>query len=164
MRKLVKRTKTVEGDPLISIMALVAMLIPMLLYGAVFVKFVTLDVNSPTIDRPGKEPPKEELQLTVFITDQGFHFKVNPERRQPWMAQAADGSGPDIPRTGDGWDFDALADRLKELKRDNRGERSIIFGAEDDIDFDILIEAMDYARGSDEEQLFPDVTLTRGVV
>jgi hypothetical protein len=163
MRRLIKRTRATRGDPLIAVLALVAMLIPMLLYGAVFLKFVTVDVKAPKIDPPGEEPIKE-LQLTVFITDQGFHFKVNPEFRQPWMVQSTDGAGPDIPRTDDDWDWVGLGERLREIKRDNKDERRITLGAEDDIDFDTLIKAMDHARGSDDEQLFPEVTLTRGVV
>jgi len=162
MRRLRRKIGTPAGDPLISVLALVAMLIPMLLYGVVFVKFKTLNVNAPKV---GDEvPPSEDLQLTVFITDQGFHFKVNPERRQPWMAQAGDGAGPDIPRRDDDWDWISLGERLRELKRDNTKERRITLGAEDDIDFDILIKVMDHARGTDDEQLFPEVTLTRGVV
>jgi hypothetical protein len=164
MRRLARRTKAAEGDPLISVLALVAMLIPMLLYGVVFVKFKTLDVRAPRTDGPPHVEPDRELRLTVFITDQGFHFKVNPEFRLPWMTQAVDCAGPDIPRTDDGWDFDELAARLKQIKSDHARERRITLGAEDDIDFDILIRAMDHARGSDEDQLFPEVTLTRGVV
>jgi biopolymer transport protein ExbD len=141
------------------------MLIPMLLYGVVFVKFHTLQVNAPK-SVPGKvaPEPREDLQLTLFVTDQGFHFKVNPEFRLPWMTQAVEGSGPDIPRTDEGWDFDELTARLKQIKRDHARERRITLGAEDDIDFDVLIRVMDHARGREGEQLFPEVTLTRGVV
>jgi len=149
---------------LISVLALVCMLIPLLLYGAVFVKFRTLKVNAPRVGDKVDPVEREDLQLTVFITDQGFHFKVNPELRLPWMSQATGAAGPDIPRTDDGWDFDELTARLKEIKRDHARERRITLGAEDDIDFDVLIKVMDRARGSESDQLFPEVTLTRGVV
>lgn len=158
-----------EGDPLIPIMNLVCMLIPLLLYGAVFVKFVTIQVNAPKISRaPSQQQPEknESLNLTVMITDQGFHFKVNPQFRQPWMSQATDtaSAGPDIPKKDDDWDFKEFNRRLKELKADHREELNIILGAEDDIEYDVLIRAMDHSRGTDEDPLFPSVTLTRGVV
>lgn len=149
---------------MISMLALVCMLIPMLLYGVVFVKFKTLDVKAPNTDGPPDAEPRKELQLTVFITDQGFHFKVNPEFRLPWMTQAIGGAGPDIPRADGGWDFDELTARLRQIKRDHARERCITLGAEGDVAFEVLIKAMDHARGSDDEQLFPEVTLTRGVV
>ena len=161
--------ETYEGDPLIPIMNLVCMLIPLLLYGAVFVRFITLEVNSPKMSNaPAEQPPdaNEKLNLTVMITDQGFHFKVNPRFRMPWMSQATEtaSAGPDIPKKDDDWDYDELNKRLKELKENHREERQLILGAEDDILFEVLIKSMDYSRGTDTEELFPDVTLTRGVV
>ncbi len=164
-----------EGDPLIPIMNLVCMLIPLLLYGAIFVRFITLEVNSPKMSNaPAEQPPdaEQKLNLTVMITDQGFHFKVNPRYRMPWMSMATEGSGssgPDIPKKDDDWDYDELNRRLKELKDNHREETQIILGAEDDIEFQVLIQAMDNSRGETTSEnkkgdLFPDVTLTRGVV
>ncbi|MDJ0761778.1 MAG: biopolymer transporter ExbD [Myxococcota bacterium] len=158
-----------EGDPLIPIMNLVCMLIPLLLYGAVFVRFITLEVNSPKMTNAPVEPPPdqaEKLNLTVMITDQGFHFKVNPRYRLPWMSMATEtaSAGPDIPKKDDDWDYEELNKRLKELKENHREERQLILGAEDDIQFEVLIRAMDYSRGEETNELFPDVTLTRGVV
>ncbi len=150
-----------EGDPLIPIMNLVCMLIPLLLYGAVFVRFVTIDVKQPNIGPIiDGEKDGESLDLTVMITDQGFHFKVRPTHRLPWMSQET----PDIPRKDSGWDFAALGEKLWEIKKLHRQETRIILGAEDNIAFDILIKAMDSARGTDQDVLFPDVTLTRGLV
>lgn len=169
MAKKRREQEAYQGDPLIPIMNLVCMLIPLLLYGAVFVRFMTLTVNAPKISRaPAQQPPdqNEALNLTVMITDQGFHFKVNPKHRMSWMSQATEtaSAGPDIPKKDDDWDFDEFTRKLKELKADHREERNIILGAEDDIKFEVLIKAMDYSRGTLEEPLFDVVTLTRGVV
>jgi biopolymer transport protein ExbD len=164
-----REMKPYEGDPLIPIMNLVCMLIPLLLYGAVFVRFVTLEVNSPRMSSaPSQQQPDkdEKLSLTVMITDQGFTFKVNPKFRLPWMSMATEAAsaGPDIPKKDDDWDFLELRAKLKELKENHREETQIILGAEDDIAFEVLIKAMDWSRGGEEDKLFPDVTLTRGVV
>ncbi len=151
-------------------MNLVCMLIPLLLYGAIFVRFMTLEVNSPRMSSAPVQPPPEQnekLNLTVMITDQGFHFKVNPKYRLSWMTMATEtgSSGPDIPKKDDDWDFKALNERLREIKENHREETQIILGAEDDIKFEVLIKAMDYSRGDgDADRLFPSVTLTRGVV
>jgi biopolymer transport protein ExbD len=164
MRRLRIRAAGSSGDPLIAVLALVSMLIPMLLYCAVFVRFRTLEVRAPRTIIERSAPPEQPLDLTVMITDQGFYFRVDPARRLPWMAQAVGAAGPDIPRTEAGLDFELLTDRLREIKRDNARETKIILGAEDHVPFDDLIQAMDHARGDDAEPLFPDVTLTRGVV
>ena len=159
---------SVEGDPLIPIMNLVCMLIPLLLYGAVFVRFMTIEVNSPRMSQvPTQQPPdqNEKLNLTVMVTDQGFTFKVNPKFRLPWMNMSTEGAsaGPDIPKKDDDWDYSELHKKLKEIKENHREETQIILGAEDDIKYEVIIKAMDWSRGSESDRLFPDVTLTRGV-
>jgi len=163
-----REVESVEGDPLIPILNMVCMLIPLLLYGAVFVRFVVIEVNSPRMSQvPQEQPPdqNEKLNLTVMITDQGFTFKVNPKFRLPWMSMATEtaAAGPDIPKKDDDWDFKELNKKLKEIKENHREETQIILGAEDDIKYEVIIKAMDWSRGTDSERLFPDVTLTRGV-
>lgn len=158
-----------EGDPLIPIMNLVCMLIPLLLYSAVFVRFMTLEVNSPKMSNaPSETPPDadEKLNLTIMVTDQGFHFKVNPRFRLPWMSMATEvaSAGPDIPKKDDDWDYKELNKRLREIKENHREENQLILGAEDDIKYEVLIKVMDHSRGEDDDPLFPSVTLTRGVV
>lgn len=156
-----------DGDPLIPILNLVCMLIPLLLYGAVFVKFHTLDVQAPkTLPCEGEHcDPKntDNLDLTVMLTNQGFYFKVNPKFKKPWMTQ--DHSvGPDIPKKDDTLDFAELNRKLRELKQEHKTETKIILGAEDDVQYEAIIKTMDHSRGTDTAPLFPNVILTRGVV
>ena len=157
-----RAAKSREVDPLIPIMNLVCMLIPLLIFGAVFVRYKVIDVH--TRERDGAVVSQEDaaLHLSVFITEQGFRLAVNPVHRQPWMVESrgsAD-SGPDIPKKEDGYDFLTLERRLRELKQNFSRENHIILGAEDNIAYDVLIKAMDASRGVDGD-LFPEVTLTR---
>jgi biopolymer transport protein ExbD len=149
-----------EGEPLVPILNLVCMLIPLLLYGAVFVRYSTLDVANQGPAGPPPTEPSEQLGLTVSITERGFHIKVNPAHRLSWMNRE---DGPQIPKSDDGWNYAALNERLSEVKRAADRETRIFLVAEDDIPFQVLIRTMDYARGDDDE-LFPDVILSRGVV
>lgn len=159
-----------EGDPLIPILNLVCMLIPLLLYGAIFVRYQALDVHAP---KPcvgdGCSPPPEisdKLDLAVMVTEQGFHIKVNPKFRQSWMVQAAGagGIGPDIPKKDEDWDFEALHRRLRELKSLHKTDMNIVLGAEDDVSYEVIIKTMDYSRGTANSPLFPNVQLSRGWV
>jgi hypothetical protein len=156
---------TNEGDPLVPMLSLTCLLIPLLLLGSVFVKYHVLPVGAPKYCTgagcESKPDTAEDLGLTLMITDQGFHLKVNPAHRKSWMAQ---GGGPDIPALDGGFDYRALTERLAEIKRDHRGETLLRLGAEDDIRLDVLIGAMDAARGTADAPLFPDVVLVRGVV
>ncbi len=152
-----------EGDPLIPLMNLVCLLIPLLLFGAIFVRFVVIDVQSPKIT-PSKREPAEALNLHVVVTDRGFHLKVNPRFRQPWMTSVSGAGIPDIPKKDDHWDFDALNRRLLQLKELNSGESAMILSAEDDVAYEVLIKTLDHSRGTPQTPLFPEVTLGRGVV
>ena len=167
MAILRREMESYEGDPLIPVMNLVCMLIPLLLYGAVFLRFMTIEVNSPRMSNVPQEQPEqnEKLNLTVMITDQGFTFKVNPKFRLPWMSMSTEtaSAGPDIPKKDDDWDYKELNKKLKEIKENHREETQIILGAEDDIKYDVLIQTMDWSRGTENDRLFPNVTLTRGV-
>lgn len=151
-----------EVDPLIPIMNLVCMLIPLLIFGAVFVRYKVVNVDAPKNNISILPSDENALHLTVFITSQGFRFRVNPVHRQSWMLQSRDGvdTGPDIPNKEDGYDFLTFEKRLRELKQNFNRENHIVLGAEDNIAYDILIKAMDASRGVNED-LFPEVTLTR---
>ena len=80
------------------------------------------------------------------------------------MATETASAGPDIPKKDDDWDYEELNRKLKEIKDLHREESLIILGAEDDIALEVLIRTMDFSRGTEEDVLFPNVTLTRGVV
>ncbi len=156
-----------EVDPLIPILNLVCMLIPLLIFGAVFVSYHTLAVSAPPGQGAAKNvpPTTEKLNLSVMITDQGFHFKVNPKHRLVWMVAADEiaESGPDIPKKDDAYDFAALEDRLIEIKARHPGEHRILLGAEDEIAYDVIIKTMDASRGPKSER-FPLVQLVRGII
>ena len=152
-----------QGDPLIPILNLVCMLIPLLLYGAVFVKFKVLDVAPPKIKQGTIEQTKDDaLNLQVIVGEAGFYIKVNPKHRQAWMAEP--GTGPDIPKTDNGLDYDELRRKLTELKNAHATEQTIFIGAEDNIDYEIIIKLMDFTRGTSAHPLFPNVQLTRSLV
>jgi len=165
-----RKNQEFEGDPLIPIMNLVCMLIPLLLYSAVFVRFHTLSVKAPKHCSGdgcrGLEKETKDLNLVVMVTDKGFHIKVNPIYQKSWMSQAiAQGTSlPDIPKKEDAFDYARLGKKLLEIKKDHRNETKITLGAEDDISFDVLIKVMDFSRGSEDSPLFPSVVLTRGIV
>ena len=162
--RLYRENKIEQGDPLIPILNLVCMLIPLLLYGAVFVRFQVLDVQPPKVDVINDAPPQSDdsLKLKVVVGKEGFYVKVNPKYRKAWMADQ--GAGPDIPRTDNGLDFDELHRKLSELKSEHNKEQTIFIGAEDDIEYETIIKLMDFTRGTDQRPLFPNVQLTRSLV
>lgn len=62
---------------LLPIMNLICLLIPFLLMAAQFVKIGVILVETPHVTRNpgGQPPPKERLDLTLVLTDQGYYIK-----------------------------------------------------------------------------------------
>jgi hypothetical protein len=99
-----------EGDPLIPILNLVYAPIPLLLYDAVSLSFMTIEVNSQkTTNVPNQQTEQnEKLNLMAMID-------------------------------GD-WDYRKLNRKPKEITENPREETQIILGAiEDSIKYEVLI-------------------------
>ncbi len=61
---------------LLPIMNLICLLIPFLLLAAQFVKVGVIMVETPHVTRtPGKKAPKERLDLTLVLTNEGYYLK-----------------------------------------------------------------------------------------
>jgi biopolymer transport protein ExbD len=61
------------------------------------------------------------------------------------------------------YNFERLHECIVRIKDEYPDERQIIISGENRIDYDVLIQAMDATRGSDETPLFPEVILSSGV-
>lgn len=61
---------------LLPIMNLICLLIPFLLLAAQFVKVGVIMVETPHVTRgPGNQTPKERLDLTLVLTNEGYYLK-----------------------------------------------------------------------------------------
>lgn len=170
-----------ESLNLIPIMNLVSLLIPFLLMTASFIQYAVINVAAPRISAraeatPPEEQEKQPLNLTLVITDQGFHFKAQqplPGQQQQASTDAAT-QGPEIPlddcnqpgdpeqikdqqllqervRRGLGpeacrYNWQRLRERFLEIKEQYPDERQLIISAEPKIDYEVIIKAMDTSR------------------
>lgn len=61
------------------------------------------------------------------------------------------------------YDFEQLNQCIQDIKTEYPEETSIVISGESDVDYDVLIQAMDATRGTPESPLFDEVTLSAGV-
>ncbi len=114
----------------------------------------TTAVSSPT-DTP---PPKNDLNLTVNISEKGFTIAASGAVLHQGFA--FDGAGnlvqppgnllPTIPKKGDGsYDFDLLAKKMLEIKRTPTaaGETKVIINANPNIIYENVVSVLDACRG-----------------
>jgi len=154
------------------IMNLVCILIPFLLLCAAFVQYASINVSSPRFGsaatRDEERPPDEKppLNLTVFITDEGFRIAARGGVLGGSAGADTGSSGPSIRKKGEDYDYEGLTKKLREIKDlpEVQEETNVIIGAEPDIKYDVIIKAMDACRRDDKGKLlFPDVTISTGI-
>jgi len=146
---------------------LMNLIIFMLLSMTGLATFGILNVNAPSYGAGvgGATEEKPPLLLTVAISKKGFYVAATggvlsgqPEGSTP---TPGDGSPPTIPVMADGrYDYDALTEKMKQVKTEFPAESKVILAAEADTAYEVLVSTMDATRETkDRKLLFPDVTL-----
>jgi hypothetical protein len=151
-----------------------------------------INVSAPTtstaVSNPSDTPPpKNDLNLTVSISDKGFTIAASGAVL--YKGFSFDPAGnlvqvgtdlPTIPKKPDGsFDYDLLAKKMKEIKSTPTaaGETKVIINANPNIVYEVVVSALDACRGKlipkpDPEhagavletwEAFGDVLLSAGV-
>ncbi len=144
-----------------AFMNLMVILVPFLLITAVFSRLAILELNLPGSSTEPVEPQDQVFQLEVIVRSDKIEVG---DRNQGLLGI--------YPNTDDGYDFDAVGDKLVELKDryPDKSDASILL--EQEIAYDTLVQIMDTVRLSvdiemdeDEEEvlvrsdLFPDISI-----
>jgi biopolymer transport protein ExbD len=144
-----------------AFMNLMVILVPFLLITAVFSRLAILELNLPGSSTEPVEPQDQVFQLEVIVrTD-----KIEVADRNQGLLGI-------YPNTEDGYDFDAVGEKLAQLKKryPDKTDASILL--EQDISYDTVVQIMDTVRVSvdietdenDEQELvrsdlFPDISI-----
>jgi biopolymer transport protein ExbD len=141
-----------------AFMNLMVILVPFLLITAVFSRLAVLELNLPGSSSEPVEPQEQAFQLEVII--RADKIEVG-DRNQGLLGV--------YPNQGDGYDYEALSNKLSELKRRYPSKTDASILLEQDIEYDTLVQVMDRVRIAervDEEEqsvkrydLFPDISI-----
>ena len=144
-----------------AFMNLMVILVPFLLITAVFSRLAILELNLPGSSNEPVEPQDQVFQLEVIVRSDKIEVG---DRNQGLLGI--------YPNTEDGFDFDAVGEKLSQLKEryPDKTDASILL--EQDISYDTVVQIMDTVRVSvdievdedDEQQLvrsdlFPDISI-----
>lgn len=144
-----------------AFMNLMVILVPFLLITAVFSRLAILELNLPGSSTEPVEPQDQVFQLEVIVRSDKIEVG---DRNQGLLGI--------YPNTEDGYDFEAVGDKLVELKEryPDKSDASILL--EQEIPYDTLVQIMDTVRVSvdielDEDDdevlvrsdLFPDISI-----
>ena len=141
-----------------AFMNLMVILVPFLLITAVFSRLAVLELNLPSSSSEPVDPQDQTFQLEVII--RADKIEVG-DRNQGLLGV--------YKNTGDGYDYEALSNKLSELKRRYPSKTDASILLEQDIQYDTLVQVMDRVRIAervDEEEqsvkrfdLFPDISI-----
>ncbi len=122
-----------------------------------------INVSSPTTNaaaqlQPNPPEPKNELNLTVSVSDKGFTIAASGAVL--YQGQTIDAAGnltqpaagatlPTIPKKGNDFDYDALARTMAMIKASPtaKNETKVIVNANPDVIYDVIVQVLDACRG-----------------
>jgi biopolymer transport protein ExbD len=128
---------------LVPYIDLLTCMVAFLLITAVWSQLARLNIHQKGQGQAGEDtPPEKVFKLIVLVNGEGFNL-VADQDQQP------------IPKKGEAYDFEKLADELKKIKDAHADKTDIQVASEDTIKFETLIKTMDAAMTA----RFPDVSL-----
>jgi biopolymer transport protein ExbD len=124
-----------------------------------------INVSSPTTasagsSSPSDAQPKQELNLTVQISDKGYTIAASGA---VLYENDVPGKVPTIPKKGNDFDTDGLTKKMRQIKDNFADETKVITNANPEITYEVVVAAMDACRAEGGKTLFPDVLLSAGV-
>ncbi len=174
MRGKGKRELPVSGD--VNVIPFIDMLSVIIIFLIMVASFINLGVVESSMPRSGpsaqvaekkkKEEKKKKLNLTIAITDKGFYIGGAG-------AILTTKGEPTIPKKPNGeYDYEALNEKLWEIKQKFPDEWDVIIMPEDQIEYQVIIKTMDASREKWIEEngrrikkyLFPNVAIAAGVM
>ncbi len=141
-----------------AFMNLMVILVPFLLITAVFSRLAILELNLPGSSSEPVEPQDQVFQLEVIVRSDKIEVG---DRNQGLLGV--------YPNTDGGYDYEAVANKLQELKKryPKKTDASILL--EQEIAYDTLVQIMDTVRVAEivdedlesvaREDLFPDISI-----
>jgi biopolymer transport protein ExbD len=140
-----------------AFMNLMVILVPFLLITAVFSRLAVLELNLPGSSTEPVDPQEQTFQLEVIVRKDKIEIG---DRNQGLLGV--------YPNTEEGeYDYNALSEKLSELKKryPQKTDASILL--EQDIEYDTLVQVMDRVRVEEEAagltvvriDLFPDISI-----
>ncbi|MDJ0911471.1 MAG: biopolymer transporter ExbD [Woeseiaceae bacterium] len=140
-----------------AFMNLMVILVPFLLITAVFSRLTILELNLPGSSTEPVEPEEQVFQLEIIVRDDRIEVG---DRNQGLLGV--------YPNTDEGaYDYDALSEKLVQLKDryEEKTDASILL--ESEIAYDTLVQVMDRVRIAESVEdesivrrdLFPDISI-----
>ncbi len=129
------------------VMNIFVILIPFLLLTATFARIAIIELTLPTLESREYTNPEDLKDLTLLMV------AINPEG---FEIKTSENNFPEVLNTSDGFDFDKLSERLKNIKLQYPKLEDVLIAPADDIQYQIIIKVLDSCR----DVGFPNFSIT----
>lgn len=148
-------TETAELN-ITAFMNLMVILVPFLLITAVFSRLAILELNLPGSSTEPVDPQEQTFQLEVIVRVDKIEVG---DRNQGLLGR--------YPNTADGYDYEAVENKLVELKEKYPEKTDASILLEQDIEYNTLVQVMDMVRVAEtveddsvvRSDLFPNISI-----
>lgn len=158
MRQRVRRQRQIDTEiNITAFLNLMVVLIPFLLITAAFSHVTVLDLTMPGSGHTSAtQASAVQVQMVV-------------RHNQLEVGDAISNVFSILPKTNEHYDFARAHEALEKLKAQHNNVRALTLLLEDDIDYEVVIQAMDHSRYANKvingqlikTALFPQITLGR---
>ena len=139
-----------------AFMNLMVILVPFLLITAVFSRLAIIELNLPGSSNEPADPQEQTFQLEITVRENQIEVG---DRHQGLLGV--------YPNSEAGYDFEALSQKLSDIKKGYPEKTDVAILLEPEIAYDTLVQVMDRVRVeetlSDESivrtDLFPDISI-----
>jgi len=169
MRKSRSKPLATQDLDLIPIMNLVTILIPFLLISAQFIHLAVIDTNLPASRPPLEEilSEQEPFRLQVHMEPNRIVFTaMGGDLSADFAGLESDASGPRVEgkdlvvdSSSQGYEWEEFRGAVESIKDKHPEAEDLILIPNDEVRYEEIIQAMDLARGSETQPLFPAVIM-----
>ena len=139
-----------------AFMNLMVILVPFLLITAVFSRLAILELNLPASSTEPADPQELTFQLEVIV-----------RQNQIEVGDRNVGALGIYPNNAEGYDYEALSEKLTEIKESYPDKTDASILLESEIAYDTLVQVMDRVRIAElieeenivRQDLFPDISI-----
>jgi biopolymer transport protein TolR len=125
-----------------------------------------VEASLPTYSSGGvgrRSTDEPQLNLSVFVTQNGITVTGSGGKLAPGCATTSTGDVLTVAKRGGTYNWEGLTDCVATVKEEFPDETRVTVSADNLVEFQDLISAMDAVRMKDGEELFPEVLISAGV-
>jgi len=125
-----------------------------------------LEASLPTYSSGGvgrRASDEPQLNLSVFVTTNGITVTGSGGKLAPGCATTSTGDVMTVPKRGGTYDWSGLRECVATVKQEFPNETRVTVSADNLVEYQDLVSAMDAVREKEGEELFPEVLISAGV-